>query len=191
MIALRNNVAVVLFLLASLAGSVLVASPASANHDLHHHWSANGLAVNQVYFIDHTSAKYPVNQVVYEWNKAVGVNSYYIWKDCPNFSVHCVHVYEQTIPETWYGVTKFPSGWDAWGHNYGGVHVILNNNMIKEAAQARKTTCHELGHALGLDHTRTENSTCMKSGFAGTVISQYPDFHDYDLLRAVYDGHAN
>jgi hypothetical protein len=171
----------------SLAGLFLVASPASANHYLGHHWAHNGLAHSQIYFVDHTGVKWPVTTVVYEWNLAQGVDSYYE-TSCPARNLHCVNVNEYYVNDGLFGYTAFPNGWDSNQHNYEGVYVELNDYTVRTSTQAHKSTCHELGHVLGLDH-RFTNASCMTQG-AAPPITVYPDQHDFDELDAIYD-HAN
>jgi hypothetical protein len=162
------------------------AGTASATHYLGHHWAHNGLAHSQIYFVDHTGAKWPVTTVTYKWNEAHGVDSYYE-SSCPSTRLHCVHVYEISANNGWYGATFF-TGWNSAAHNYEGVRVQLNNYTVRTATQARKTTCHELGHVLGLAH-RAYNPSCMTQG-AAPPISMYPDAHDFAELQAIY-AHAN
>jgi len=159
---------------------------ASATHYEGHHWAHNGLARSQIYFVDHTGAKWPVATVTYKWNEAHGVDSYYE-TGCPSTQLHCVRVYEINANNGWYGATFF-TGWNSANHNTEGVKVQLNNYTVKTATQARKTTCHELGHVLGLDH-RASNASCMTQG-AAPPISMYPDAHDFAELQTIY-AHTN
>jgi hypothetical protein len=50
------------------------------------------------------------------------------------------------------------------------------------------TACHELGHALGLDHRFGELGTCMSGGVFvdGEFVNTNPDAHDYAELDAIY-----
>jgi hypothetical protein len=170
--------------------ALCLGSLAQASHYLGHHWAHNGLAHSQIYFVDHTGAKWPVTTVTYKWNLAQGVDSYYESR-CPSTRLHCVHVYEVNRSDGYwsqtYGATFF-NGWNSARHNYEGVHVWLNNHTVRTAAQARKSTCHELGHVLGLAH-RATNASCMRQG-PSPPISQYPDSHDFGELKAIY-AHAN
>jgi hypothetical protein len=157
------------------------------DHYLGHHWAHDGLAHSQIYFVDHTGAKWPVTTATYKWNEAQGVDSYYE-SSCPGSWLHCVNVSEYNADDGIYGVTYFPNGWDSAGHNYEGVYVQLNNFTVTTSTQARKSTQHELGHVLGLAH-RYDNSSCMTQGEA-PPISSLPDAHDFDELYQIYN-HAN
>jgi len=169
-----------------IIGLLVNPSPASASHVTGNHWAHDGLAHSQIYFVDHTPAFWPVSSSVYKWNEARGVDSYYHWANCPNTRLHCVDVYEYLNDDGNYGVTY----WSASGGHFTSATVYLSRVRVTNAHQARKTTCHELGHVLGLDH-RAESSSCMRSGNAVTLnISRYPDTHDFNQLYTMYN-HAN
>jgi hypothetical protein len=128
--------------------------------------------------------------VTYKWNQAQGVDSYYEWATCPSSRLHCVNVTEYSSSDGYYGKTYF-YGWDSAAHNYPGVAIKLNNTTVgTNATQARKTTCQEEGHVLGLDHQYV-NTSCMMQGSVVTYhISPYPNTHDFNELYAIYH-HSN
>lgn len=165
------------------------ASPALASNYLGHHWAKDGLARSQIYFVDHTGAKWPVATVTYKWNTAHGVDSYYE-TSCPGGWLHCVDVYEYYANDGNYGVTYWPNLWDSAGHNREGQYVMLNNATVTNATQARKTTCQEEGHVLGLDHQYVTSSCMMQGDAVSWNISPYPDSHDFNELTAIYN-HVN
>jgi predicted Zn-dependent protease len=73
-------------------------------------------------------------------------------------------------------------GWSARARpRYGSLH--LNTRYLTSAATRRKTACHELGHAFGLEHRRS-GRTCMRDGF--TTLYGHPDGTDYANLRRIY-----
>ena len=97
-----------------------------------------------------------------------------------------MHVREYNANDGNYGVTYL--NWS--GSHFTSVSVYLNNRTVTNPTQHRKSTCHELGHALGLLH-RSQTSSCMRQGNAVTDhISMYPDAHDFNALHALYN-HAN
>lgn len=180
--AVRVTAAVVM----AAVGVLGAQSVASATHTEGHHWSHDGLARSQIYFVDKTGAAWPIATVTYKWNEAHGVDSYYE-TSCPSSTLHCVTVSEYSANDGLYGVTSFP-GWNSASHNYAGVTVKLNDYTATTSTQKRKSSCHELGHVLGLAH-RSTAASCMEQG-AAPPISMYPDQHDFDELQAIYN-HAN
>jgi predicted Zn-dependent protease len=66
--------------------------------------------------------------------------------------------------------------------------VRLNNFTARTSTQTRKTSCHELGHVLGLAH-RSTNTSCMTQGAALPIVGT-TDTHDFDELFSLYH-HAN
>jgi hypothetical protein len=157
------------------------------------HWNNNGYNDPQVYFRDFTPAEWPVNASVYEWNKAVGVDSYYIWynsANCPSTSTgkHCVNVYQGTCPipglSGKVGCTEY--SYDL-AHNFidGTVRVWLNSALDGNGEDNRGTTGHELGHALGVGHNQRDpekSSSCMGMSIPGPDHG-YPNSEDYNLLK--------
>lgn len=151
---------------------------------------------SQIYFVDETGAFWPVTTVTYKWNEAQGVDSFYV-TSCPRSGLICPHVVEYNgasgSPDptcnTAYGCTTrtlLPGS----AKHYGTARVYLNNATVNTATQARKTTCHELGHVLGLEHRVAGfNGSCMTQG-AAPPISAYPDTHDFDQLETTY-AHSN
>lgn len=147
-----------------------------------HAWAYNQFNDPQIYFLDHTPAGYPVTNAVSDWNQAAGIDSYYRWytQGCPGGGRHCVHVYAVNSAEDWYGLTS-------WAANApsGPASVQLNTRLLGNATQRAKTTCHELGHALGLDHNSSTNS-CLKSGTVGAGWSTRPSADDRQVLNLLY-----
>jgi hypothetical protein len=147
-----------------------------------HAWAYNQFNDPQVYFLDHTPAAYPVTDAVGDWYQSPGIDAYYRWytQGCPGGGRHCVDVYAVNSPLDWYGQTT-------WAANapQGPVKVELNSRLLGDATQRRKTTCHELGHALGLDHNSSTNS-CLRSGTVGPGWSVHPSGDDFQVLNQLY-----
>lgn len=70
--------------------------------------------------------------------------------------------------------------WIVDGHIVRAAVLIDADGLRPE--YLRGVSCHELGHALGLDH-REAGRTCM----AGRPSSETPDQHDRDALRVGHD----
>jgi hypothetical protein len=143
-----------------------------------HQWDYGSYNDPQVYFLDSSSSAWPVVASVTEWNRATGIDSY--WKSgtsaCPT-GVHCV-----TVNNGAYGATGW-LGLTSWTPNtQGPVSVKLNDSYSLTAAERRTIACHELGHALSLNHN-TSTSSCL---YSGTYISLVPNADDYKLLPLIY-----
>ncbi|WBQ08336.1 hypothetical protein [Kribbella sp. CA-293567] len=143
-----------------------------------HQWSYGAYNDPQVYFLDSTSSAWPVIASVTEWNRATGIDSF--WKSgstaCPT-GVHCVTVANGAYGSTgWLGLTT-------WTPNtQGPVSVKLNDSYTLTAAERRTIACHELGHALSLNHN-TSTTSCL---YSGTYVSLVPNADDYKILPLIY-----
>ncbi|MES2626630.1 MAG: hypothetical protein V4628_15195 [Pseudomonadota bacterium] len=91
----------------------------------------------------------------------------------------------------WLGLTSI--GVDASGH-VDRARSRLNDSYSGSWAlptERNHTTCHELGHTLGLDHSSEDGSsqgTCMD--YSTSVNSQWPAAIDYETLVKIY-GHVD
>jgi hypothetical protein len=150
-----------------------------------HVWAYNSFNDPQVYFIDYTSPAWPVSSAVPVWNRAVGIDSYYRWhtQGCPGGGRHCVWVYSANYgPVRWIGATTWaPDASGSYG-NVTNVTVQFNDYYGGTAAEHRNTACHELGHALGLDHN-TSVYSCL---YASRTSVQTPNGDDFALLPLIY-----
>ncbi|MFF1818073.1 hypothetical protein ACFVWG_12310 [Kribbella sp. NPDC058245] len=146
-----------------------------------HAWSYGPFNDPQVYFLDYTPAGFPVTDAVADWYQSPGIDAYYRWntQGCPGGGRHCVDVRTYNAGPDEFGVTY----WNANAPE-GPVSVYLASHMAG-TNQARKSTCHELGHALGLDHNSSTNS-CMKQGRIAAGWSLHPSSQDFEVLNRVY-----
>jgi hypothetical protein len=145
-------------------------------------WAYNGHSHPQIYFLDHTSAAWPLTAVVPEWNLTQGLDSWYRWytQGCPGSTYHCVNVYDANYGNTgWTGMTTRSVN----SSNYiTSATVQLNDYYGGTAAEHRNTACHETGHVLGLDHN-TSTGSCL---YAVRTSQQYPSSQDFALLETYY-----
>lgn len=144
-------------------------------------WAYNGYADPQVYFMDHTSSAWPMTAVVPDWNRAVGIDSYYRWhaNGCPGNGVHCVHVHNANYGDTgWMGLAEYSTD---GGDLLLDVTLKLNDYYATNSTLRRTTACHEAGHALGLGHG-TSLAGCMSA--EGTALRPHAD--DLNLLPRIY-----
>jgi len=94
--------------------------------------------------------------------------------------VPCVEVHEGAYgPSGWSGLTTATSG--QMQTFTGSVQIQLNDSYRMSAAERRAVTCHELGHALGLDHDPRTDS-CLQS----IPHALHPDATDLEGLEARY-----
>lgn len=174
------------------SGQLVMAAVSSACQSLRtarewcgHRWALNGYEDPAVYFLDHTSSAWPVTASTTNWNQAQGIDSYYRWytNGCPGGGTHCVHVYNGNYGATgWVGLTSWP--YDSTGDfdNTTNVTIKLNDYYGGTAAQHRNTACHEMGHALGLDHN-TSTGSCL---YYARTSTQYPNSDDFGILPLIY-----
>lgn len=145
-------------------------------------WPHNGFSRPQVYFLDHSTAAWPVSQVVPVWNQASGIDSIYRHFNlgCPGGGVHCVHVFSLNYGDTgWTGETSMSVN---GSNQITFAEVKLNDFYGGTAAEHRNTACHETGHVLALDHNSSTTS-CM---FAVRTSTTVPNSDDFSLLNDNY-----
>jgi hypothetical protein len=152
------------------------------------HWQNNGYAHPQIYFVDHTSSAWPVDQATWTWNQAQGIDSSYQWATCPNYSgIHCVSVSDKN-----YGANGLGDGGEGqttvvtYGDNIVGASSVLNDYYPVNAYGHRQAVCHEEGHVLGLDHN-TSTSSCIYATITESAASQYPNSYDFALVANIYN----
>ncbi|MDQ2882001.1 MAG: hypothetical protein M3Y48_12465 [Actinomycetota bacterium] len=149
------------------------------------YWANNGYSDPQVRFNDHSSAQWPTDQAVYTWNQAVGIDSYYLWNNCPfQAGARCVDVYSGNYGDNgWAGYTylSFVPGTTyqiAEQGNWVGL-----NEYPGYTNPRRTVVCQELGHALELGHN-VSSSSCMWGDGRGTA--NLPNNDDFQMLASVY-----
>ncbi len=149
-----------------------------------YHWGGTHPAV---YFLDHTGAQWPVYEAVVKWNESTAIDSGYRFStSCPS-SAHCVDVYDRDYGATgWVGQTNFAFN----GLTITYATISLNDHQASgyipagDAHWHRETSCHEEGHALGLDHNLFTTS-CLYFQHTSSR-SQYPGPGDWLMLDSIY-----
>ncbi|GIH04264.1 hypothetical protein Rhe02_23310 [Rhizocola hellebori] len=149
-----------------------------------YHWGGTHPAV---YFLDHTGAQWPVYESVVKWNESIAIDSGYRFSySCPS-SAHCVDVYNQDYGDIgWVGQASYTHN----GLTRTAAVVKLNDYTgagyipSGDAHWHRETSCHELGHALGLAHNLFETSCLYHQHTANRSI--YPGPGDWLMLDSIY-----
>lgn len=70
------------------------------------------------------------------------------------------------------------------GHAWRG-RIEFNGYNRNSFPWTRYITCHEVGHAFGLDHNQTESSSCINSS-ADQATAHYPTAGDLNTLNYIY-----
>jgi hypothetical protein len=135
-----------------------------------------------IYFLDHTRSSWQVRASVRKWNESTAVVAAYRWytSGCP-VANRCVHVYGGN-----YGRT----GWAArtnlrfYGSSIVAATILLNDYYASGSTDRRATSCHEAGHALGLDHNAYRTSCLFWQ--ADGQVTPYPGRGDWSMLHQIY-----
>lgn len=175
-------------LLLLLLAAAITAFPVSANHRGNDRWDAKRVTV-----YDYTQPVLDgyIQTVVRNWNLALGGGLRLVYQredatNCPSVD-----------PIKGAMVVCSRAEWDAYpaGITYLWVntdkHTIIKTKTILVATGTHGSGtsywshplgCHELGHALGLNHWYTETDSCL-----GTQM-QTPGSHDAEALQRMYGG---
>lgn len=148
-----------------------------------HKWAYGPFNDPQVYFLDHSGDSWPVSDARVDWYQAPGIDAYYRWytAGCPGGGRHCVNVYSGSYGTAWYGRTSASTTSDGYFVD-GSVKVELNDQVTPNTYAARRSVaCHEMGHALGLDHNGSTNSCLSVPEFP-----QHPSSDDFAVLNQLY-----
>ncbi len=148
-------------------------------------WTVSPGHVNpQVNFLDHSSSAWPEGAAVNDWNQSNNVNAGYV-SSCPHDGSHCVQVFDTTVmADGTEGSTTYE--WDGADNLIDGSVSIAYNDKYADHdyGQRRQNTCHETGHALGLDHNTTDGS-CLYWQIELFFPPQHPSSDDFGLLQHV------
>jgi hypothetical protein len=138
-----------------------------------------------VYMIDHTGPQWPVYQAAVVWDESTVMNVGYRWytNGCPNSN--CVDFWDADYGDTgWDGKTFFSYNTSTRRFISSGFHVDLNDHYSLNATQLQATACHEMGHAIGMDHN-VYTTSCLYWQI-NTSVSNTPDSDDFSMLSQIY-----
>lgn len=148
-------------------------------------WSKNTAVRPIIDFVDHSSSSWPVGRAVTNWNATSGIDSIYrpASSGCDGAPVHCVNVYSKNYGGTgWVGRTS--RTFNSAETYYASAKVELNDYYGGTETEKWSTSCHELGHVLGLGHNTSTSSCLYYARVAGR--SKSPLANDIALLERYY-----
>ena len=183
----RLRVASLAFVL--LAPLALLVPRADAGHRAPWHWEVSSTPFN-VRYIDSVNGSWDdvLRNAADDWSESDvldavidnGSDSKDVRRTCP-MAQNAVRVCNFRYGATgWAGLSQF----QLQGKHIRRASIKLNETYLGN--KNLKTTCHELGHGLGLAH-RAEPSSCMMQG---SGVRAHPDRHDYRMLEKIY-GHSH
>lgn len=150
------------------------------------HWSGTHPVV---YFIDYSGAAWPTYEAVVQWNQSTALDAgYRTSASICTGATHCVGVFSAAYTyqcagiTNWVGCTHLFT--DANRNITNSTYIDLNDRYSGTYAQNQITTCHEEGHALGLDHNLFTTSCLYFERDPG--VSKYPANGDYLMLDSIY-----
>ncbi len=161
------------------------------------HWKVRDFpAPARVKFLDHTGTPWPVHDAAIKWDEAANIDvDWEVAGAYSNCGAECVRVRALANDEdplfgpnctgaAGYWTNYAPDASYHWGE---GNEVRLNRSCNSESGSYKKAiVCHELGHALGLDHSSSTGSCMYK--YAGGAAST-PGEHQYNMLDSVIYDH--
>jgi hypothetical protein len=125
------------------------------------------------------SQVWPVKAAAERWDDGNPVDFRYTTAGCPK-GAQCVIVKQAELAAPTVGVTSIARV----GQDIKSVTITLDTTFgrTSSSAKRRNTSCHELGHSLGLKHT-SDRTSCMLS-YSSTV--KYPSRTDVKTLNSMY-----
>jgi len=152
-------------------------------------WNRNGYLNPYIYFRDLTGVAWPVGRAVTKWNESPYIAPRYTTGACPASGMHCVTVTSRYLePQSdgtnaWTAQTTIPYNATSRYFIDGGVNITMNDYYASTLTEYQRqgTACHEIGHAVGLDHNLSQGSCLYYQNT--TSRTNYPSSDDYNLIR--------
>ncbi len=166
--------------LAALTAVLTPAAPAVAATPL------LGWARNTVYVEDHTNASWQVHSTIEVLDDHSALNL--VWVKKCRAGVQCVRVRLGSLPGNQVGETAVTYTQRSGSHvmRITRADVVLDGGWGRatSAHNRRADVCHEVGHAVGLDHVKATD-TCMHAVITGKT-ADHPSAATFALLRRLY-----
>lgn len=141
----------ILSIVVGLAVAVIITPIGSASAAVHGHWQGHTV------YVENHAPGWPIKAAAEDLDNYNGLNLVVV-RHCPK-DAQCIRVYNKKhLPGRAIGVTR------TWGNDYiVGASVELETSWRRHATyrERRALACHEIGHAIGLNHHR--GHTCMNA----------------------------
>lgn len=154
------------------------------------HWArtANPLLVDFHIYLHSEGSWFPwTGTVMNDWSANASLDAFghprTVGETCTGVQNGHVNVCDGNFGAGWSGVANVYI--DGYGHIFKA-SIQLNDDMPLTSNEKRNVYCHEVGHALGLEHWNYSNSCMDDTDFADLSPRQ----HDHDALNSLY-AHAD